>query len=260
MTYTDQQLSRLFRLRGLFRLLRIGILFRKFEVIRKKSAEKKKLSNRDIYHMSSPAEIVNEILCEIRDMIENDERLLGDINYCIKMISSGKLYETNFNEAENANDEKTKDAMNWVKSIQGNKNEGKRNSHEIREKIESKLDTIDIDEALSLNADSKTLLKDLTSIDFDIFAFKEVVEEKEMFVITSYLMHKHQLFSAMKMDPELFFKFITRIQDYYNPGYVEYHNKTHGTDVCQTTYFFMSECNLDKVCQVTDLEFGGIVI
>jgi hypothetical protein len=33
------------------------------------------------------------------------------------------------------------------------------------------------------------------------------------------------------MDPETFFMFIERIQDYYNPVMIEYHNKTHGADV-----------------------------
>lgn len=176
------------------------------------------------------------------------------------MVSSGKLYETNFGDAENANDEGAKDAMNWVKSIQGGKTDKKRNSQDIRQKIENTMDSINIDEALNLTADSKTLLIKCDSIDFDVFNFKEVVEEREMFVLTSYLMHKHQLFSALKMDPELYFKFISRVQDFYNPGFVEYHNKTHGTDVCQTTYFFMTKCEMMKICHVSEQEFGAIVI
>lgn len=62
MSLRNSDLSGLFRLRGLFRLLRVGILIRKFDSIRKKTAARKKMNNRDIYHMSSPAEIVNEIL------------------------------------------------------------------------------------------------------------------------------------------------------------------------------------------------------
>lgn len=62
MTLTDGQLSGLLKLRGLFRLLRIGILFRKFEAIRKKRAAQRKRQTRDIFHLKAPAEIVNEIL------------------------------------------------------------------------------------------------------------------------------------------------------------------------------------------------------
>lgn len=63
----------------------------------------------------------------------------------------------------------------------------------------------------------------------------------EMLVLTSHLMHKNSLFKPFKMDPEIFIKFITHIQDNYNPNFIEYHNKTHGTDLCQTANFFISE-------------------
>mmetsp|Transcript_9267 Transcript_9267/g.8919 ORF Transcript_9267/g.8919 Transcript_9267/m.8919 type:complete len:228 (-) Transcript_9267:1149-1832(-) len=62
MILDDSSLSGLFRLRGLFRLLRVGILIRKFDSLRKKSQARKRLKNKDIYHVASPAEIVNEIL------------------------------------------------------------------------------------------------------------------------------------------------------------------------------------------------------
>lgn len=73
-------------------------------------------------------------------------------------------------------------------------------------------------------------------------------------------MNKHSLFKAFRMDPLIFFKFITRIQDYYNPGFIEYHNKTHGADVCQTVYYFLEGCDLKIVSTVSDLEFGSILI
>lgn len=81
-----------------------------------------------------------------------------------------------------------------------------------------------------------------------------------MYVLVSHLIHKHDLFKALKMDPEVFFKFILRVQDRYNPSFIEYHNKTHGTDVCQTIYYFLNGCKLEKICSVSDLEYGGILI
>lgn len=118
--YSGSNLDALLRLRGLFRLVRIGILLRKFDSIRKKSIARKKMFGRDFYHVMAPSEIVNNILCNIRDLIQNDEKMLEDVNYCIKMVSSGKLYETNFGEGEgDESDDKKKDAMSWVKSIQG---------------------------------------------------------------------------------------------------------------------------------------------
>ena len=60
--YSGNNLDALLRIRGLFRLVRIGILLRKFDAIRKKSMERKKMFGRDFYHVMAPSEIVNNIL------------------------------------------------------------------------------------------------------------------------------------------------------------------------------------------------------
>ena len=259
MLLRDSFLSNIFRLRGLFRLLRVGILIRKFDAIRKKSAARKKMIGRDIYHIMSPAEIVNNILGEIRDMID-DKRLLDDINYCIKMISSGKLYEANINEGEGGGDEKANEVISWINNIQGKGKKERKNSFDIKQNIEGRMDTININERLNLTAKSKFMLEKANTLEFNIFDFKNEVEEQELFVLTSYMMHKHELFRSFKMDPEVFFKFVKRAQDYYNHSFIEYHNKTHGADVCQTSYFFLNGCGLETIGDITDLEYGALII
>ena len=48
--------------------------------------------------MKSPVEKVLEILNNLRELIDPDEKkVVSDINYCIKMISSNQLYEANYN-------------------------------------------------------------------------------------------------------------------------------------------------------------------
>lgn len=255
-------LANIFRLRGLFRLLRIGILIRKFYIIRKKSQERKKMQVRDIYHVSSPAEIVNEILSEIRDLVQNDDKMIEDLNYCIKMISSGKLYETTVFEGEDdATNDQNRDAINWIKSIKGHSKDDKRNSSDAKKIIQNKLQHINITSKLGLTKESQAMLDCVDTLDdFNIFDFKEEVEEKELFVISSYLMHKHQLFQNCKIDPEAFFKFIKKINDNYTPKWIEYHNKTHGADVCQTSYFFLEGCNFKTIGNISDLELMSIII
>ena len=81
-----------------------------------------------------------------------------------------------------------------------------------------------------------------------------------MLVLTSHLMHKHNLFKTFKLDPELFIKFITHMQDNYNPSFIEYHNKTHGTDLCQTVNYFINGWDLQNICCITELELGAIYI
>jgi len=260
MILDDSSLSGLFRLRGLFRLLRVGILIRKFDSLRKKSQARKRLKNKDIYHVASPAEIVNEILWDIRDMVENDDKMIEDLNYCIKMVSSGKLYEANIDDNIEEGDENRREAISFFKNIQGNTNTNKKDDEAVEKEIQSKIKTIDIDEKLNLNSQTKTMLNKADSLSFNIFDFKDLVEEKELYVLTSYLLNKHDLFRAMKMDPEVFFSFIVRIQDYYNHSFIEYHNKTHGADVCQTSYFFLEGCDLRNICRLSDNEFGAMLI
>lgn len=155
-TLSGSSLDALIRLRGLFRLVRIGILLRKFDAIRKKNAAKRNMFGRDFYHVMAPSEIVNNILWNIRDMIQGDNKLLEDINYCIKMVSSGKLYETNFNEAEgDETDDKKKDAMSWVKSIQGKSNNEKRGSAISSTSQHKRITNNDIEEKLDLTPNSK---------------------------------------------------------------------------------------------------------
>lgn len=178
MTLQNSSLSGLFRLRGLFRLLRVGILIRKFDSIRKKSKARKQMKGRDIYHVASPAEIVNEILCEIRDLIDNDEKMLEDINYCIKMVSSGKLYEANIDVQAEGADDKQKEAISFFKNYQGKDNTGKRDSTDSRQFIESKIDIIDVEAKLAMSKETKSILKKVDTLDFNIFDFKEETSEK----------------------------------------------------------------------------------
>jgi len=96
--------------------------------------------------------------------------------------------------------------------------------------------------------------------DFNIFDFKDEVEEQEIFVLSSFIMHKHSLFQNCKIDPEVFFKFIKRIQDNYNPQWIEYHNKSHGADVWQTSYFFLEGCDFRTIGKISDYEFLSIII
>jgi len=216
---------------------------------------------RDIYHVSSPAEIVNEILCEVRDLVQNDDKLVEDLNYCIKMVSSGKLYETNILDDDGGDDAdgKRKDALSWVKSIQGKESQ-KRRSSENPNMVKEKIAKINIDERLCLTSESKKMLSQADSLDFDIFEFKEAVEENELFVISSYLMQKHNLFENCNVDPEKYFQFIKRIQDHYNPNSIEYHNKTHGADVCQTSYFFLEGCTFRMIGNLSDFEMMAIIV
>ena len=73
-------------------------------------------------------------------------------------------------------------------------------------------------------------------------------------------MHKHDLFSNLKINSETFITFIWKIQDSYNSWFIEYHNKTHGTDVCQTSNHFIHGWDLKSVCDITNVDLAAIFI
>lgn len=194
-------------------------------------------------------------------MIQKDDRLLADLNYCIKMVSSGKLYETNIYEGEvDGADDRQKDALSWAKAIQGTSKDSKKGSVDASALIRDKIQAIDIVKRLNLSKPAVSMLKNLDSLTFNIFEFKEEVDETELYCISSFLMHKHNLFESCKIDPESFFKFVKRINNYYNPNWIEYHNKSHGADVCQTSYFFIEGCDFKNIGRLSDHEMMSIII
>jgi hypothetical protein len=87
------------KVRGIFRILRIFILFRKLNTLRVKRDIKKKQRVSGVIDLRSPLERVLEIMNNLRDQLDSGEdRAIEDLNYCIKMISSNKLYEANIDQ------------------------------------------------------------------------------------------------------------------------------------------------------------------
>lgn len=83
------------KIKGVFRIFRVFILVRKLNAVRLRAEMRKKVINSDGYDLRSPMEKVIEILNDIRDSLNMSEtKIIGDLNYCIKMISTNKLYDT----------------------------------------------------------------------------------------------------------------------------------------------------------------------
>ena len=90
----NKALKNILNLRGVFRLLRVFILIRKLNVVRLKREIRQRTVTSSGYDLRSPLEKVLEILGDVRNAIDLDEvKMVQDMNYCIKMISSNKLYE-----------------------------------------------------------------------------------------------------------------------------------------------------------------------
>lgn len=73
--------------------------------------------------------------------------------------------------------------------------------------------------------------KDVDSITFDVFAFKNTVKENELVYMACYLFQKRNLFQYLNISQFTFTKFIKKIQSGYLPNL--FHNSIHATDVLQ---------------------------
>lgn len=100
MLVEDPGISAFFKLRGLFRLLRIFLLFRKLNAMRilRDLDHRRKLAvvvpSQGGYGLKSPLERVLEILTKLRDQVDLSERtVISELAYCIRVISSNQLYE-----------------------------------------------------------------------------------------------------------------------------------------------------------------------
>ena len=106
--YIDNEtLEGILKIRGIFRLLRVFILIRKLNALRVKREVRRKRATTLGYDLRSPLEKVLEILTDLRDKMEStEERVIEDLNYCIKMIQSNQLYEIDVDLADQGGDSK----------------------------------------------------------------------------------------------------------------------------------------------------------
>mmetsp|Transcript_33558 Transcript_33558/g.24202 ORF Transcript_33558/g.24202 Transcript_33558/m.24202 type:complete len:209 (-) Transcript_33558:1275-1901(-) len=101
---TNETVSSILKIRGIFRLLRIFILYRKLNAIRLKRDKHKKMRLSQVSHLDvrTPSEIITEMLVNLRDRINVDDASIGDLNYCLKMIASNRLYEADVDLGESS--------------------------------------------------------------------------------------------------------------------------------------------------------------
>lgn len=71
-------------------------------------------------------------------------------------------------------------------------------------------------------------------------------------------MDKHDLFSKMKIDPDVFQSFMVAVQNGYTD--ITYHNQTHGIDVCQTVYYFTTTCEMKEILNIDDTDLTSLII
>jgi hypothetical protein len=114
-----------------------------------------------------------------------------------------------------------------------------------------------LENRLNLSNISK-ILESLDTLDFDVFDFQKQTEDRELSCMTTLLLHKHSLYTGLKINFDKFLKFIERIQSGYNN--VKYHNKTHAADVTQTLYSIVIQGGWISKGKLDNIDIVSIIL
>ncbi|CAI2359069.1 unnamed protein product [Moneuplotes crassus] len=100
--------------------------------------------------------------------------------------------------------------------------------------------------------DLKMVLDSSQDLEFDVFDLQAKSENNELYVFGMYIMTKDSYLEEFRIDKKKLQNFLYAIQESYNP--VAYHNKTHATDLSQTLYYFLENCDVKEVCNLSRME------
>ena len=224
-------------------MFKVGVLIGKLNEIKESRKSSSKYVSYNDY--KSPLERTIEILSNLKETIE-DQQSIKDIDFCLKNISNGKLYEIEMNEPETlgiGNSRRSRrggilqmEENLWIRSC-SNASTHKKLSRMSSMIVFMNRKSSALQSRINITERARELFENVDSLDFNIFDFKEAMKESELVALSSMILEKHNLFKLLKINKSKFINFVNNIQSGYKK--VPYHNKTHGTDVSQTLYFFL---------------------
>jgi hypothetical protein len=186
----DTYASTIFRLRGLFRLVRVVLLVRKYDQL-KVSRKAKMKSEISFSDFKSPLEQTLEIMTTLRECLE-DQKFVRDLNYCIKHISNGRLYDLEVKDSEQEGLTVLRRSRRggilameenlWIRSCSSasNPRSVSRLSRMSSAIITNNRSNSTLQQKMSISDKAKKMFENVASIDFNIFDYKEEVKNQEL--------------------------------------------------------------------------------
>lgn len=104
----------------------------------------------------------------------------------------------------------------------------------------------------------KMILESVRDLEFDIFDLENKSDGNELFILLQHLMLKEKYAGEFQMRPNKLRNYAYAIQSSYND--ITYHNKTHASDVAQTSYYFMFTCDFKTKAKMTTLEQMSMIL
>lgn len=98
----------------------------------------------------------------------------------------------------------------------------------------------------------KMILESARDLEFDIFDLESKSDGNELYLLWMHLMYKEEYVKDFRISHKKLRNFAYAVQSSYND--ITYHNKTHASDVCQTSYYFMFTWDFVSVTKYDRLE------
>ena len=262
----DYTASILLRTRGVMRLFHVPIILDNMKSHMKSKQFQEYRDMRLDTNDKPTAERVMEILIELAEKLD-DPKLANDINFCAKHIASGKLYE---NINKDAQQEEIRLARRrrgailqmeenaWIRSCT-NVYRLKRDSNDTGTIIMTATDHRSLESLLDFPRSITKIIETLDTLEFNIFDFKEECVDRELTCVASLLLHKHSLYSGLKININQFLIFMDKLSSGYNE-HVKYHNKTHAADVTQTLYYFVVNSNWITKAKMDNIDIFSMIL
>ncbi|CAK87723.1 unnamed protein product (macronuclear) [Paramecium tetraurelia] len=226
-------------LRGIFRFLRLFLVFRKFNQV-------KKINNAGArYVVRSPVEKVIEIMRDLVDQFEDPE-IIKQLNWGITHISNNTVYEPIIEGRKS-------EALGWLNQPQ----QHQQISQDLKRSMSSDIQFYDeshLPEQLNQDFEQHIL-----NLDYDYFSLFEKYDLSILTHLMCYYFQKEQLFSSLRISPESFKKCVDRLASSYHKENL-YHNVIHAFDVTHTVYFFIQKCNFKEIGKLSKIDYSILLL
>ena len=233
--------------------------------------------------ISTRGEKVDSILKELKKAAEkaNDKESIEDIEWIIKKLHEGDIYEINenFMENEHFRTEVNKEGMDYMiqySKIENdlqkskdysavrryiNKNNEAKNSVDFTENIRSEPNLI-IKKKLNpeLSIKITNILSKVDSTDFDIFALDSLTDAKGSLFVAEEIIERLDIVKCDILEIDILKNFLNEIINGYSRINAYYHNDLHAADVMQTLFTMMIKGNVKAKMKLDDLSKFAIII
>jgi hypothetical protein len=251
------------------------------KLVSSKNIINKSISNvkKDI---STRGEKVDSILNELKKAAEkaNDKESIEDIEWIIKKLHEGDIYEINenFMVNEHFKTEVNKEGMDYMiqySKIENdlqkskdysavrrfiNKNNEAKNNVDLNENVKTEPNFIFKKLNPQLSIKIMNILSKVDTPDFDIFTLDSLTDSKGPLFVAEEIIERLDIVKSDILEIDILKNFLNKVVEGYSRENAYYHNDLHAADVMQTLFTMMIKGSMKAKMKLDDLSKFAIII